>query len=55
VVASGFWQFLRFLFRSELGEQLWPFDEEYVLANDPALRQFVSVRLPWVADERSRP
>jgi hypothetical protein len=53
-VASEFWRFLWFLFRSELGEQRWPFDAEFVLAHDPALKDVSSALLPWVADERSR-
>lgn len=54
VVASGFWRFLRFLFREELGERGWPFDAAHVLAADPELAHVRSAPLPWVADERSR-
>lgn len=53
-VASGFWQFLRFLFRHELGERGWPFDAAFVLASDPELAGVRSAPLPWEADERSR-
>jgi hypothetical protein len=54
VVASGFWRFLWFLFRKEVGERGWPFDPAYVLGNDPDLAKVTSARLPWVADEQSR-
>ena len=53
-VASGFWQFLRFLLRREMGERRWPFDAAYVLQVDPDLASIQSACLPWVADERSR-
>lgn len=53
-VASGFWRFLRFLFRGELGERGWPFDAAHVLAADPELAGLKSAPLPWDADERSR-
>lgn len=47
-VASGFWQFLRFLFRAELEEDTgWPFDKAHVLASDPELAGVRSARLPW--------
>ncbi|WP_435020921.1 SMI1/KNR4 family protein [Tundrisphaera sp. TA3] len=51
-VASGFWQFLRFMFRHELGERGWPFDRAYVLAADPEFAGVRSAPLPWVANER---
>lgn len=53
-VASGFWQFLRFMFRHELGERGWPFDADLVLASDPELAGVRGAPLPWVADEQSR-
>jgi hypothetical protein len=53
-VASGFWRFLRFLFKHELGERGWPFDVALVLAEDPDLARVTSARLPWVANENSR-
>jgi SMI1 / KNR4 family (SUKH-1) len=53
-VASEFWRFLWFLFQDELGERRWPFDAEFVLANDPALKDVKSALLPWIANERSR-
>jgi hypothetical protein len=53
-VASEFWRFLWFLFQGESGERRWPFDEEFVLAKDPALKNVKSAPMPWVADERSR-
>ena len=54
VVASGFWRFLRFLFKHEVGERGWPFDPTFVLRQDPELATVTSAPLPWVADERSR-
>ena len=54
VVASGFWRFLRFLFRYELGERAWPFDPAFVLGDDPVLAKVTSCPLPWAANERSR-
>jgi hypothetical protein len=53
-VASEFWRFLWFLFQHELGERRWPFGVEFVLANDPALKDVKSALLPWVANERPR-
>lgn len=53
-VALGFWRFLWFLFKEELGERRWPFDKGFVLASDPALGNVRSARLPWVADEQPR-
>lgn len=46
-VASEFWLFLRFLFRSELGERSWPFDAKAVLASDPDLARVKGAPLPW--------
>jgi len=53
-IASGFWPFLRFLFRRELGERGWPFDAAFVLTSDPELAGVRSAPLPWVANERSQ-
>ena len=53
-VASGFWQFLKFLFQGELSEKRWPFDAAHVLELDPELANVRSAVLPWAADERSR-
>lgn len=53
-VASGFWPFLRFMFRHELGERGWPFDAAFVLASDPDLARVKGAPLPWVADEATR-
>ena len=52
-VASGFWLFLRFLFRCELGERGWPFDVDFVLASDPKLARVRGAPLPWEANKRS--
>jgi hypothetical protein len=46
-VTSEFWVFLRFLFRSELGDRGWPFDSEVVLASDPDLSRVKGAPLPW--------
>jgi hypothetical protein len=53
-VASEFWRFPWFLFQDELGERRWPFDAEFVRANDPAPKDVKSTLLPWIANERSR-
>jgi hypothetical protein len=37
VVASGLWQFLRFLLRREMGADYWPYERDRVLAEDPGL------------------
>jgi hypothetical protein len=47
VVASNLWHFLFFLFRSELGEQSWPFDAHEVLAKDPGIAKAPATLLPW--------
>lgn len=48
VVASGLWQFLRFLLRTEFAISYWPFDKEKVLENDPALQEYKGdVPFPW--------
>jgi hypothetical protein len=46
-VASESWHFLRFLFRSELGDHAWPFDSKTVLANDPELSRVKGAPMPW--------
>ena len=53
-VASGFWQFLWFLFKRELGDDRWPFNSAFVLEHDPELARVTTAPLPWVADEASR-
>jgi hypothetical protein len=50
VVASGFWQFLRFLFQDELGDRRWPFQPEHVLGQDPDLARVKCAPLPWRLD-----
>lgn len=40
VVASGLWQFLRFVLQKELGSDDWPFDKEKVLKQDPLLMEY---------------
>lgn len=45
VVASGLWQFLRFLLREEMGGRGWPFDRDFVLKADPDLTACST--LPW--------
>jgi hypothetical protein len=52
-VASELWQFLRFLFRAELGKGGWPFDSRTVLRSDPMLAQVYGAPLPWKADAKS--
>jgi len=47
VVASNFWQFLRFLLGKELGEKRWPFDQDFVTSQDPAIRTSTVATLPW--------
>jgi cell wall assembly regulator SMI1 len=50
VVASSLDRFLRFLLRAELGDRRWPFDEEYVSAEDPEILAVdPAVLLPWNA------
>lgn len=50
VVASGFWRFLWFMFKHELGERGWPFNKGYVLAHDPDIATIKSAVLPWDAE-----
>jgi len=47
VVASGFWRFLRFLLRRELGLSRWPFGREEVLRDDPEIAAVRGVPRPW--------
>lgn len=53
VVASGAWQFLRFLLQRELDDMAtrtrrWPFQKDYVLAEDPELAIIqTEASLPW--------
>jgi hypothetical protein len=50
VVASSLGRFLRFLLESDLGDRRWPFDEEYVTAEDPAIGAVdPPTLLPWNA------
>ncbi|MBC8356605.1 MAG: SMI1/KNR4 family protein [Planctomycetes bacterium] len=49
IAASDTWRFLRFLFKKELGESNWPFAQEEVAINDPAIMSFSGVALPWEA------
>ncbi len=46
-VASGIWQFLRFLLRKEVGHSYWPFDRERVLKDDPDLAAVATVPHAW--------
>jgi cell wall assembly regulator SMI1 len=47
VAASDLWHFLKGKFRSELGEEWWPFDEKAMLAFDPNIVQIPEVPMPW--------
>ena len=38
-VASGFWRFLWFLFKAEMGERRWPFHPEFVWSTIRHLRE----------------
>ncbi|MBI3862417.1 MAG: SMI1/KNR4 family protein [Planctomycetia bacterium] len=49
VVASGTWQFLRFLFEDELHPSGWPFDRAFVLSRDPEIQRCTIAPLPWNA------
>lgn len=49
LVASGLWQFLRFLFEREQGRTGWPFDQEVVLTQDPDLASAPRGLQPWPA------
>lgn len=47
VVASGLWQFLRFVLRQEIGEDYWPFNKQKVLEQDPMIEKCQEALLPW--------
>jgi cell wall assembly regulator SMI1 len=47
VVASGLWPFLSFILRRGAGEIGWPFDQQMVLAADPAMASSPGSLLPW--------
>jgi hypothetical protein len=47
VVASGIWEFLRFLFKSDLGETAWPFQRDFVIQHDPLIMETTGAPLPW--------
>lgn len=49
VVASSLESFLRFLLERELGEERWPFNSSYVLAEDPGIREIEGAPVPWHA------
>lgn len=50
LVGSSLERFLRFLLPAELGDRRWPFDQEYVSAEDPAITAVdPAVLLPWNA------
>jgi len=59
IVASGFWQFLRFLLADECviadpEASYWPFDRDRVIAEDPDILLYDGeVSLPWVANTLS--
>jgi hypothetical protein len=47
IVASSFKVFAENLIHRELHKVRWPFDKEFVLANDPAILDFKGIALPW--------
>ncbi|MDT5028557.1 MAG: hypothetical protein QOE61_4983 [Micromonosporaceae bacterium] len=47
LVAGDLWRFLRFLLQRDAGDRRWPFDQQMVLAADPALASAPSALLPW--------
>ncbi|HEY0693985.1 MAG TPA: SMI1/KNR4 family protein [Kribbella sp.] len=50
LVASSLERFLRFLLLADLGDRRWPFDEEHVSAEDPAIVAVGPASLlPWNA------
>ncbi len=49
VAASSTWQFLRFLFKKELGQSNWPYGHHEVTTDDPEIESVHSVPLPWNA------
>jgi hypothetical protein len=50
IVASDLWRFLRFLLLKETGDRCWPFDQQAVLAADPAMEYVCDELQPWSAD-----
>jgi hypothetical protein len=49
VVASGIWEFFRFLFQSDLGETAWPFQRDFVVGIDPKIEATMGAPMPWNA------
>lgn len=49
IVASDYFHFLSFLLRKELGEKQWPFNKDFVMANDPDIQLSARAPLPWNA------
>jgi hypothetical protein len=47
LVASGFWKFLIFLLRRELGEKRWPFNKKFVVSIDSEILKAEAAPLPW--------
>lgn len=47
LVASGYWVFIEFYLGEASGEELWPFDRDYVLENDPELARCEDAPMPW--------
>lgn len=50
IVASDIEHFLIALFKKELGEKGWPFNENYVTKTDPGIISFVGISLPWMSN-----
>lgn len=55
LVASGFWKFLIFLLRREIGEKGWPFNEQFVISKDPAILKVDVAPLPWEPSQKTLP
>ena len=49
IAASDIWQFLKFLFKKDLGESKWPYDDHEVGKADPDMLAFRDVAFPWNA------
>lgn len=47
ISASDTWYFLRFLFKKELSQSKWPFNEAEVMRDDPAIAAFRGISMPW--------
>jgi hypothetical protein len=47
IVASSVWHFVYFLLNRELGDKRWPFNRDYVLAQDPNIQEFTELSKPW--------